>query len=57
MLSPHVYHLAKESGATNEQGGSIGTGAICFTRQEFEEFVRRLAEFQCEAIRQQAGLS
>ena len=41
--------LAARAGATNEKGGSIREGAICFTRPEFEGFLDRLAAYMEDA--------
>lgn len=45
-----ILQLAKEAGATDAAGHSIDSGTVCFTHQEFEDFLQRFIEHQLEEV-------
>lgn len=54
-----LLQLAALAGATNESGGSVTEGAVCFTHSEFQDFGLRLLAHQQQLLerhRPQAAL-
>lgn len=49
-MNKEILQLAKEAGATNEIGGSADSGTVCFTHQEFHDFIQRFMQYQFEEI-------
>ena len=45
-----LLQLAAQAGATDESGGSVLQGAVCFTNSEFQEFGVRLLAHQRQLL-------
>lgn len=50
IATEDLLHIARSAGATNVEGGNISTGVICFTHQEFDEFISRLFAHQKQVL-------